>query len=103
MDAKLTSPERGVDGLNETQRSSAEHYSGPLLVVAGAGTGKTKTLAARVARLIEGGTDPNRMFLLTFTRRAAEEMLRRAGRLVGESVAKQVQGGTFHAIAHRLL
>jgi hypothetical protein len=64
MDAKLISPQGSLDGLNEAQRSAAEHYSGPLLVVAGAGTGKTKTLAARVARLIEGGADPNRIFLL---------------------------------------
>jgi DNA helicase-2/ATP-dependent DNA helicase PcrA len=103
MDAKVISPERGLDGLNEAQRSVIEHHAGPLLVVAGAGTGKTKTLAARVARLIKGGADPNRIFLLTFTRRAADEMLRRAGRVVGESVVKQVQGGTFHSIAHRLL
>jgi len=64
MDAKLISPRKGLEGLNDAQRTAAEHYAGPLLVVAGAGTGKTKTLAARVARLIEGGADPNRIFLL---------------------------------------
>src|SRR5262249_47641943 len=80
-----------------------EHISGPLLVIAGAGTGKTKTLAARVAALIRGGVLPGRILLLTFTRRAAAEMIRRAGQVVGENRAAGVWGGTFHAIAHRLL
>ncbi|HLJ93834.1 MAG TPA: ATP-dependent helicase [Gemmataceae bacterium] len=89
--------------LNPQQRAAAEHPSGPLLVIAGAGTGKTKTLAARVAALIRGGAIPGRILLLTFTRRAAAEMIRRAGQVVGESIAAGVWGGTFHAIAHRLL
>src|SRR5436305_1420487 len=89
--------------LNPAQRTAAEHFAGPLLVVAGAGTGKTKTLAARVAALIHGGADPGRILLLTFTRRAASEMIRRAGRVVGEAVARAVWGGTFHSISHRLL
>lgn len=89
--------------LNPQQRAAAEHGAGPLLVIAGAGTGKTKTLAARVAALIRRGADPGRILLLTFTRRAAQEMLRRAGQVVGEALAARVWGGTFHAIAHRLL
>lgn len=89
--------------LNANQRAAAEHGSGPLLVIAGAGTGKTKTLAARVATLIQSGVIPGRILLLTFTRRAAGEMIRRAGQVVGESAAAGVWGGTFHAIAHRLL
>lgn len=92
-----------LSDLNPAQRTAAAHLAGPLIVVAGAGTGKTKTIAARVANLIEEGADPARILLLTFTRRAAEEMLRRAGSVVGESVARQVQGGTFHAMAHKLL
>jgi len=90
-------------GLNAEQRAAAAHVAGPLLVIAGAGTGKTKTLAARVAALIEGGADPASILLLTFTRRAAGEMLRRAGQVVGEAAASRVWGGTFHAVAHRLL
>jgi DNA helicase-2/ATP-dependent DNA helicase PcrA len=90
-------------GLNANQRAAAEHAQGPLLVVAGAGTGKTKTLAARVACLIRRGADPHSILLLTFTRRAAGEMIRRAGQFVGESLAAGVWGGTFHAVAHRLL
>jgi DNA helicase-2/ATP-dependent DNA helicase PcrA len=89
--------------LNENQRQAAEHYSGALLVVAGAGTGKTKTLAARVASLINRGADPASILLLTFTRRAAVEMLRRAGQYVGDAAARAVWSGTFHSIAHRLL
>lgn len=89
--------------LNANQRAAAVHITGPLLVIAGAGTGKTKTLASRVAALIQSGADPGRILLLTFTRRAAREMIHRAAVVVGEAVARQVWGGTFHATANRLL
>jgi len=71
--------------------------------VAGAGSGKTLTLACRVAFLIERGVPPERILLLTFTRRAAREMLGRARRLTGEAATGKVWGGTFHAVANRLL
>jgi DNA helicase-2/ATP-dependent DNA helicase PcrA len=93
---------RWLEGLNDAQRAAVEHGEGPLLVVAGAGTGKTSTLASRVARLIDRGQDPDRILLLTFTRRAAREMVRRADSL-GATGASKVWGGTFHAIGHRLL
>jgi len=93
---------RWREGLNEAQQAAVEHDGGPLLVVAGAGTGKTRTLASRVARLIDEGQDPDRILLLTFTRRAAREMVRRADSL-GATGASKVWGGTFHAIGHRLL
>jgi DNA helicase-2/ATP-dependent DNA helicase PcrA len=91
--------------LNDAQRSAVMHGDGPLLIVAGAGTGKTRTLAGRVARLIATGTDPERILLLTFTRRAAAEMLERAGAAIrrGPETTGRVWGGTFHAIANRLL
>ena len=91
--------------LNAEQRAAVTHGSGPLLVVAGAGTGKTKTLAYRVAYLISQGVEPGRILLLTFTRRAAQEMLERASTIVarGTSTTGRVWGGTFHSIAHRLL
>src|SRR5687767_3435102 len=78
------------------------HGDGPLLIIAGAGTGKTRTLVYRVAHLIDRGIPAERLLLLTFTRRAAQEMLSRAERLVG-ATSRKVHGGTFHATAHRLL
>lgn len=88
--------------LNPEQAAAATHGDGPLLIIAGAGTGKTRTLVYRVAHLIERGVRPDRILLLTFTRRAAQEMLTRAERLVG-ATSRKVSGGTFHATAHRLL
>ena len=92
-----------LDELNEAQRRAATSKARALLVVAGAGSGKTKTLAARVAHLIASGAPPNKILLLTFTRRAAREMLGRAERLAGNSSAGRVWGGTFHSVANRLL
>ena len=76
---------------------------GPLLIVAGAGTGKTTTLACRVGHLVERGVRPERILLLTFSRRAAREMLSRAQRATGQRETERVWGGTFHAVANRLL
>ncbi|MDP9185496.1 MAG: UvrD-helicase domain-containing protein, partial [Actinomycetota bacterium] len=76
------------DDLNPQQRAAATHGDGPLLIVAGAGTGKTTTLAARVSHLLARGVRPERILLLTFTRRAAGEMLSRAERLVGTAGAR---------------
>ena len=87
--------------LNPAQRSAAEYQGGPLLIIAGAGTGKTSTLAHRVAHLILHGADPGRILLLTFTRRAAEVMTRRAQALAKS--ARMPWAGTFHAVANRLL
>jgi len=91
------------EDLNERQRAAATHGDGPLLIVAGAGTGKTTTLAARVAFLLDRGVQPERLLLLTFSRRAAREMLSRAARITGERQTGRVWGGTFHAVANRLL
>jgi DNA helicase II / ATP-dependent DNA helicase PcrA len=92
-----------LEGLNAEQRAAVEHDGGPLMILAGAGTGKTRTLVCRLARLIAEGTAPERILLVTFSRRAAEEMIRRAGTLVDPAAAAQVHAGTFHAIAHRTL
>ncbi len=101
---------RLLSGLNPQQQAAVTHGRGPLLIVAGAGTGKTATLVHRVAWLIAGGVDPGRILLLTFTRRAAAEMLRRADGVLRQlstgqkrSPSSRVWGGTFHAIATRLL
>ena len=76
--------------------------AGPLLIIAGAGTGKTRTLVYRVAHLIDQGVDPRSILLLTFTRRSAEEMLRRASLLIDHR-CNQVAGGTFHSFANLVL
>jgi DNA helicase-2/ATP-dependent DNA helicase PcrA len=88
--------------LNPEQRAAVEAPDGPVLVIAAAGTGKTRTLTHRVASLVRRGVDPGRMLLLTFTNRAAREMLDRARRLVGESVGG-IWGGTFHHLCNRIL
>jgi len=90
------------DHLNEQQYKAVFHDEGPLLVVAGAGTGKTRTLIYRVARLIEAGVDPSEILLLTFTRRAASEMLTRSSTIL-DARCKRVKGGTFHFYCSQLL
>ena len=106
-----------TDALNRKQREAAEFGSGPLLIIAGAGTGKTNTLAHRVAHLVLSGAKPERILLLTFTRRAALEMTRRTQRIVGAMGAPIARiaptaptapirlpwSGTFHSIANRLI
>src|SRR5687767_6626854 len=99
--------------LNERQREAARHEAGkPLLILAGAGTGKTNTLAHRVAHLVLGGMDPQRILLLTFTRRAATEMTRRAQRAPQTAAGdggtafpslRLPWSGTFHSVANRLI
>src|SRR5437016_13787984 len=96
--------------LNQEQRRAVKHGvkdgsaldSRPLLVIAGAGSGKTKTLAHRVAHLVVNGVDPHRILLLTFTRRAAEEMIRRVKRITATALGSQQVdlpwSGTFHEI-----
>jgi DNA helicase-2/ATP-dependent DNA helicase PcrA len=91
-------------GLDDAQLAAATHGDGPLIVVAGAGTGKTRTLVCRVAALIDRGIDPERILLLTFTRRAADEMLARAAAICDRrDAARKLWGGTFHAVAYRLV
>src|SRR3954464_5238727 len=95
---------RWDEGLDESQLAAVTHSAGPLIVLAGAGTGKTRTLTSRVAHLLERGVRPERILLLTFTRRAADDMLSRAALLCPErDAARRVWGGTFHAVAHRLI
>ena len=92
------------DQLNEEQRAVAEFDGGPLRVLAGAGTGKTTALTARVAALVARGVRSERVLLLTFTRRAARQMLARAQLLLdGRAGRAAVVGGTFHSVAHRTL
>lgn len=88
--------------LNRAQYRVVSAPDGPMLVVAGAGTGKTRTIVYRLAWLVEHGVDPYNIILLTFTRKAAKEMLERAQQLLGEDLVG-LYGGTFHAFAYRVL
>ena len=91
-----------AEELNAQQLAAVEAVDGPALVIAGAGSGKTRTLVYRVARLIDLGIPPSSILLLTFTRKAAQEMLERVGVLIGLR-SQQVSGGTFHSTANLLL
>ncbi len=88
--------------LNSQQLAAVTAGEGPSLVIAGAGSGKTRTLVYRVAYLIDSGIDPSQILLLTFTRKSAQEMLDRAGELIGVR-SERVRGGTFHSVANMLL
>jgi DNA helicase II / ATP-dependent DNA helicase PcrA len=88
--------------LNTSQFEAASAVNGCYLIIAGAGTGKTRTLVFRVARLIELGYDPNSILLLTFTRKAANEMMKRASMLLDDRCSK-IRGGTFHSFANLTL
>jgi DNA helicase-2/ATP-dependent DNA helicase PcrA len=98
--------DKSLEHLNKQQRAAVRHGSRSLLIVAGAGTGKTETLSSRVAHLIMKGVDPDRILLLTFTRKAAQQMVRRAAQTAGRALKMSVDiewAGTFHAIGARLL
>lgn len=88
--------------LNQAQLEAVLHKDGPLLIIAGAGSGKTRTLTYKVARLIEDGVSPENILLLTFTRRAAREMISRAENILGAGLGK-ITGGTFHSFANMIL
>ena len=88
--------------LNASQLEAVTHTSGPLLVIAGAGSGKTRTLTYRAAYLVEKGVSPAAILLLTFTRKASQEMLRRATQLLDDRCEK-ISGGTFHSFANATL
>src|SRR5437667_8833848 len=88
--------------LNEQQHAAVTAPPGPSLVIAGAGSGKTRTLTYRVAYLLEQGVPADRILLLTFTNKAAKEMMRRVTDLLGQELA-ELWGGTFHSIGNRIL
>jgi DNA helicase-2/ATP-dependent DNA helicase PcrA len=92
-----------LEALNQAQREAVLHKEGPLMVIAGAGSGKTRVLTFRIAHLIESGVDGFSILALTFTNKAAREMKNRIATLVGESEAKNLWMGTFHSVFARLL
>ena len=95
--------EINLNSLNEAQRAPTLHKDGPLIVIAGAGSGKTRVLTYRIAYLMSQGIDPFSILALTFTNKAAREMKNRIGDLVGESEAKNLWMGTFHSVFARIL
>src|SRR5512142_1734041 len=88
--------------LNEAQYQAVTTVEGPVLVIAGAGSGKTRTLVYRLAYLVEQGVDPETILLLTFTRKSAQEMLSRAVHLLNRHLGS-VTGGTFHSVCYQWL
>jgi DNA helicase-2/ATP-dependent DNA helicase PcrA len=92
-----------LDGLNQNQRESVINMDGPMMVIAGAGAGKTRVLTYKIAYLMSKNTDPFNILALTFTNKAAREMKDRIAKLVGDREAKNVTMGTFHAVFSRIL
>ncbi|MCQ2136032.1 MAG: UvrD-helicase domain-containing protein, partial [Bacteroidales bacterium] len=91
------------EGLNSEQRNAVSSVDGPVLIVAGAGSGKTRVLTSRIAYLIERGCDPSRILSLTFTKKAAGEMKERIALMVGQNNARKICMGTFHSVFIRFL
>jgi DNA helicase II / ATP-dependent DNA helicase PcrA len=92
-----------LDGLNEVQRKAAVHTEGPVMIVAGAGSGKTRVLTFRIAHLMKKGVDPFNILALTFTNKAAREMRERIVKIVGGNEGKNIWMGTFHSVFSRIL
>ena len=92
-----------LENLNKEQIQAVQSVQGPLLILAGAGSGKTKVLTTRIAYMIERGVKPWNILAVTFTNKAAKEMKERIGNIVGEEVVKNMWVGTFHGICGRIL
>lgn len=92
-----------LDGLNSEQKAAVSCVEGPVLIVAGAGSGKTRVLTSRIAYILSRGCDPSRILALTFTKKAASEMKERIAVMVGEKLARRLYMGTFHSVFIRFL
>src|SRR5947207_8479310 len=92
-----------LSGLNERQREAVLHINGPLMIVAGAGSGKTKVLTTRIAHLMANGVDSFHILALTFTNKAAREMKERVEKILGNNEARNLYIGTFHSVFARIL
>src|SRR5688572_33132550 len=92
-----------LSGLNEPQQQAVQHVNGPLMIIAGAGSGKTKVLTTRVAHLMANGVDAFHILALTFTNKAAKEMKERISHILGNSESRNLYIGTFHSVFARIL
>ena len=92
-----------LNELNDSQRVAVEHIYGATMVIAGAGSGKTRVLTYRIAYMMEQGVDPFNILALTFTNKAAREMTERIGKIVGGGEAKNISMGTFHSVFSKIL
>src|SRR6195256_5441833 len=92
-----------LSGLNERQREAVLHIKGPLMIVAGAGSGKTRVLTTRIAHLMANGVDSFHILALTFTNKAAKAMKERVERILGNNEARNLYIGTFHSVFARIL
>ena len=92
-----------LEQLNQSQLSAVKHVDGPLMVIAGPGSGKTRVLTYRIAHLIKSGTDAFNILALTFTNKAAKEMRNRIETIVESSEARNLWMGTFHGVFSRML
>ena len=92
-----------LDGLNERQKEAVLHIKGPLMIIAGAGSGKTKVLTSRIAHLMHSGVDSFNILALTFTNKAAKEMKERVEKILGSTEARNLYIGTFHSVFARIL
>ena len=92
-----------LEGLNSEQVAAVSCVDGPVLIVAGAGSGKTRVLTSRIAYILEKGCDPSQVLALTFTKKAASEMKERIALMVGEKKARSLYMGTFHSVFIRFL
>src|SRR5246127_15828 len=92
-----------LSGLNEPQREAVKHKDGPIMIVAGAGSGKTKVLTTRIAHLMNNGVDAFNILALTFTNKAAAEMKERVEKALGNTEARNLYIGTFHSVFARIL
>src|SRR6187551_2475343 len=92
-----------LSGLNDKQREAVLHIDGPIMIVAGAGSGKTKVLTTRIAHLLANGVDAFNILALTFTNKADKEMKERVERILGNNEARNLYIGTFHSVFARIL
>lgn len=103
MEQSLIPDYKYLDKLNEQQRVAVEYIDGPSLVIAGAGSGKTRVLTYKIVHLLNFGYEPSRILALTFTNKAAREMKERVAKLVGARIAARIPMGTFHSQFLRIL